>query len=71
MKLWWSINIIWIVIIVSGAIYMMVRKVDGAGVVQTMPLRLVSLAILAVFAIFIALCQWLALYFIHKNQSAQ
>lgn len=51
MKLWKLMNIVWSLILLGLIVVIMVRKVDGAGVVQTSAMRLLALAILAVFAL--------------------
>ncbi|AKP67747.1 DUF3923 family protein [Companilactobacillus ginsenosidimutans] len=68
MKIWWGINIVWIILFVVNAIFVMLRKVDATGAQQTMQVRLFTLGILGIFFIFIVLCQLLALYFIKRSQ---
>ncbi|MDN3955185.1 DUF3923 family protein [Sporolactobacillus laevolacticus] len=35
MKLWWTANVVWLVLFVMGAVFIFLRKVDGTGAVQT------------------------------------
>lgn len=67
MKIWRKINIAWLVLFIIGVIFISVRKVDGSGVVQTPQIRMISLAVLGVFFIFICLCQLVVLYFVKRR----
>jgi len=67
MIIWWVINIVWLFIFAVGAIFIGVRKVDGAGAVQTPEIRLVSFAILGIVFIIVVLFQLVFLYFVRKN----
>lgn len=67
MKIWWLINIAWLFIFAVGAIFIGVRKVDGAGAVQTPEIRMVSFVILGIVFIFIVLIQLISLYFVRKS----
>ncbi|MGG3798590.1 DUF3923 family protein [Metabacillus fastidiosus] len=67
MKMWWVINIVWLFIFAVGAIFIGVRKVDGAGVVQNPEIRMVSFAILGILFIMVVLFQLVFLYFARKN----
>ncbi|MCH4132036.1 MAG: DUF3923 family protein [Companilactobacillus sp.] len=58
---------IWAAIFVSGAVFLLVRKYDAAGIYQTTELRLSALAVEGAFLIFIGLCQALAYYFIKRS----
>lgn len=57
MKTWWKFNFFWLVMFVIGVLWIMVRKVDGAGVVQNGDAKSISLLVLLAFAILIAACQ--------------
>lgn len=46
-------SIVWLILFIILTIFIMMRHVDGAGVVQTMPIKLINLAVLAVFAIIV------------------
>jgi len=50
-----------------GVVYIMQRKLDGAGIPQTPPLKWASLAVLGSVFILIALCQALVLYFVKRS----
>lgn len=67
MRTWWFINIVWLFIFAVGAIFIGVRKVDGAGVVQSPEIRMVSFAILGIVFIIVVLIQLIFLYFVRKN----
>ncbi|WP_125761490.1 DUF3923 family protein [Companilactobacillus hulinensis] len=66
-KIWRIINIAWIIIFVFLTILILLRKIDGTGAVQTTQARLVSLGVLAVFAIIIILCQIIWLRVINRK----
>lgn len=65
MKIWWLLNIVWLIIFAAGAIFIGVRKVDGAGAVQTPEIKMLSFGILAVVFLFIILFQLIQLAIIH------
>ena len=57
MKSWWEFNFFWLLMFAIGVLWIMVRKVDGAGVAQNDQTRLISLLVLAAFAVLIIICQ--------------
>ncbi|WP_370082863.1 DUF3923 family protein [Lysinibacillus sp. RC46] len=65
MKIWWALNIVWLFIFAAGAIFIGVREVDYAGVVQTPEVRMVSFIILGIVFLFVVLFQLMLLIFIH------
>lgn len=65
MKIWWLLNIVWLIIFAAGAIFIGVRKVDGAGAVQTPEIKMLSFGILAVVFLFVILFQLIQLVIIH------
>ncbi|MFJ3390419.1 MULTISPECIES: DUF3923 family protein [unclassified Lysinibacillus] len=65
MKIWWALNIVWLFIFAAGAIFIGVREVDFAGVVQTPEVRMVSFIILGILFLFVVLFQLMLLIFIH------
>ncbi|CAJ1187725.1 DUF3923 family protein [Companilactobacillus nantensis] len=68
MKVWHGLNIFWLIMFLIGAVFIMVRNVDGAGAVQTPQVKLVSLAVLFGFYLFIWVCQFITLYFIKSHK---
>ncbi|WP_258380336.1 DUF3923 family protein [Lactobacillus helveticus] len=46
-------SVIWLILFILLAIFIMMRHVDGDGVVQTMPIKLINLAVLAIFALIV------------------
>ncbi|MGE6261027.1 DUF3923 family protein [Heyndrickxia sporothermodurans] len=67
MKMWWVINIVWLFIFAVLAIFIGVRKVDGAGVVQTPEIRMVTFVIFGIVFIIVVLIQLVFLYFARKK----
>jgi hypothetical protein len=65
--MWWAINIVWLIIFAVGAIFIGVRKVDAAGVVQTPEIKMISFAILGIVFIVVVLFQLIFLYFFRKS----
>lgn len=65
MKIWWALNIVWLFIFAAGAIFIGLREVDFAGVVQTLEVRMVSFIILGILFLFVVLFQLMLLIFIH------
>jgi len=49
---WWVANIFWMMLFAAGTLFVFMRKVDGAGVVQTFETKLVSFIVLAIAFIF-------------------
>ena len=70
MKIWWAINFVWLFIFAAGVIFIGVRKVDFAGVVQTSEIKMVSFIILGVAFLIVVLFQLILLiyfYFVRKS----
>ncbi|MEI5989645.1 DUF3923 family protein [Enterococcus crotali] len=57
MKKWWAVNVVWLVIFIGGLIHLLNRAVDGSGEEQTLGLRMISIAILAVLFFFVLFIQ--------------
>lgn len=68
MKVWHWLNIIWLVLFIIGIVFVLVRKVDGVGAVQTPQVKMISVMVLLGFYLFIWLCQLITLYFIKKHK---
>ncbi|WP_176344299.1 DUF3923 family protein [Priestia aryabhattai] len=49
---WWIANIIWIILFVVGTAVVWTREVDGAGVTQTLELKLFAFIVLLIAFIF-------------------
>ncbi|MDM5249358.1 DUF3923 family protein [Lysinibacillus sp. G4S2] len=73
MKIWWAINIMWLIIFAVGAIFIGVRKIDAVGVVQTPEIKMVSFAILGIVFIGVVLFQLILLIFLRfvRKNTAQ
>ena len=69
MKLWWATSLLWLALFGATAVFIVVRDVDAAGVVQTPELRLIAFAILGVAFVFVLLCQLVFLYFARKRKA--
>ena len=67
MKLWWGATIFWLVIFSVLAIVIGTRQVDGAGIVQTPEIRMITFVILGVAFMFILIVQLFWLYFARKR----
>ncbi|MCM3239403.1 DUF3923 family protein [Heyndrickxia oleronia] len=67
MKLWWVANVFWLVIFAILAIISGTRQVDGAGVVQTPEIRIITFIILGVAFVFILIIQLIWFYFVRKR----
>ena len=64
-------SVIWLILFILLAIFIMMRHVDGAGVVQTMPIKLINLAVLAVFALIVLVGHLIWLLIVRKRQNIQ
>ncbi|MFO1441962.1 DUF3923 family protein [Bacillus sp. Bva_UNVM-123] len=67
-KIWWLLNVVWLVIFAGGALFITMRGVDAAGITQTPELKMISSIIWGILFIFIVLVQ-LILFFavVRKN----
>lgn len=65
--MWWAINIVWLIIFAVGAIFIGVREVDAAGVLQTPEIKMISFAILGIVFIVVVLFQLIFLFFVRKS----
>lgn len=62
-------SVIWLILFILLAIFIMIRHVDGAGVVQTMPIKLINSAVLAVFALIVLVGHLIWLLIVQKRQN--
>ncbi|MCT0165521.1 DUF3923 family protein [Lactobacillus helveticus] len=62
-------SVIWLILFILLAIFIMMRHVDGAGVVQTMPIKLINSAVLAVFALIVLVGHLIWLLIVQKRQN--
>lgn len=69
MKTWWEFNFFWVLMLAIGVLWIMVRKVDGAGVAQTTQGRIANLLVLAAVAVLIVVCQ--TIIFIAQKRKAK
>ncbi|WP_203362946.1 DUF3923 family protein [Bacillus sp. REN10] len=67
MKIWWLINMVWLLIFAVGAVFIGIREVDGAGAVQTPEIRMVSFIVLGIAFIMVVVIQLVFLYFVRRN----
>jgi len=67
MKVWRLVNILCLIVFIALLIFVMVRRIDGTGAVQTPEARMISVLVLVVFYIFVGLFQLLVLHFIKKH----
>ena len=56
-KTWWIINVVWVILFAALTIWIMVRKIDGAGVQQSFPIKMMSLSIIGGLFVLVAICQ--------------
>ena len=68
MRGWWVSLIIEILILGGLGIFVMLRQVDGAGVVQTLPAKLASLAVVGILAVVVIGIQVLILIPIRRKR---
>ncbi|MBE2976972.1 DUF3923 family protein [Priestia megaterium] len=62
---WWIANMIWIILFAVGTVVVWTREVDGAGVTQTLALKLLAFIVLLIAFIFPLIIQviWLIVNF--------
>lgn len=68
--IWWAVNIVWLLIFSGIAVFIGARNVDGAGIVQTPEVKMVSFIILGIMFLIVLLVQLIFLYFIKKSTKA-
>ena len=66
--MWWAINNVWLIIFAVGAIFIGVREVDAAGVVQTPEIKMISFAVLGIVFMVVVLFQLIFLFLLEKVQ---
>jgi heme/copper-type cytochrome/quinol oxidase subunit 2 len=66
MKIWWTANIVWLVLFVMGTFFISLRKVDGTGAVQTPEAQLISLVVLGIAFIIVLLIQLILGFLVQK-----
>ncbi|WP_155591044.1 DUF3923 family protein [Lysinibacillus cavernae] len=64
-KIWWLINIVWLLLFAASAVFIGVRKVDAAGAVQTPEIKMLSFGVLGVVFLFVVIFQLIQLIFIY------
>lgn len=69
MKLWWIVNVFWLIVFSILSIIIATRQIDGAGAVQTPEIRIITFIMLAVPFVFILIVQLIWFYFIRKRTS--
>ncbi|WP_342503896.1 DUF3923 family protein [Lysinibacillus sp. FSL L8-0126] len=67
--IWWAINIVWLLIFSALAVFIGVRNIDAAGMVQTPAIKMVSFIILGIVFLVVMLIQLIFLYFIRKSNT--
>ncbi|MBZ2202137.1 MULTISPECIES: DUF3923 family protein [Lactobacillaceae] len=60
-KTWWITNSVLLIIFILMAVFMMLRKVDGAGVVQNFQTRIASVSVLGVMLLIIIVVETILL----------
>lgn len=68
-KIWWLSNVIWLILFLSGIVLITIRRVDGAGVIQTPQTKLIALVVLGVFGLFILLAQLLIYWLVCRKRA--
>lgn len=66
-RAWLTLNFGWFVIFLAGAFFIMYRKVDGAGAIQTSDAKLVSFIVWVGLFVLIGLVE-LAVYFVFRRK---
>ncbi|WP_299515975.1 DUF3923 family protein [uncultured Rummeliibacillus sp.] len=68
LKVWWLSNLIWLIIFSILSFVIFIRRVDGAGTIQTPANKLATFIVLVVFFIFIVLIQLVLLLFVKPRK---
>ncbi|MFS0781295.1 DUF3923 family protein [Bacillus sp. 1P06AnD] len=67
MKIWWVVNVFWLVIFTILAIIIGTRQEDGAGAVQTPEIRIITFIIWGIAFVFILIIQLIWFYIVRKR----
>uniref|UniRef100_UPI0020C057DD DUF3923 family protein n=1 Tax=Lysinibacillus fusiformis TaxID=28031 RepID=UPI0020C057DD len=65
--IWWAMLPLWLLIFSALAVFIGVRNVDAAGMVQTPAIKMVSFILLGIVFLVVMLIQFIVLYFIRKT----
>ena len=68
LKVWWLSNLLWLIIFSILSFVIFIRKVDGAGTIQTPATKLAAFIVLVIFFIFIVLTQLVLLLFVKRSK---
>ncbi|WP_285299902.1 DUF3923 family protein [Lactiplantibacillus plantarum] len=68
LKVWWLSNLIWLIIFSILSFVIFIRKVAGAGTIQTPATKLAAFIVLVVFFIVILLIQLVLLLFVKHRK---
>lgn len=68
MKAWWFSNLIIAIIFGLMTVFLMIRRVDGAGAIQTPGAKLASLMVLGVVFLFVVFIQLMVLFGIQRRK---
>ena len=68
LKVWWLSNLLWLIIFSILSFVIFIRKVDGAGTIQTPATKLAAFIVLVIFFIFIVLPQLVLLLFVKRSK---
>ncbi|MGM0239656.1 DUF3923 family protein [Enterococcus sp. AZ103] len=73
MKIWWCLNVVWLLLFGYGAYWFLTQKNDWTGTPQTLESRILSIIALVVVFLVILLIQLIIGFFIakHKNKKRQ
>lgn len=67
MKAWWITNLIMLILFGLTTVFLMVRRVDGTGAVQTTGDRLAAIGVLGVVLLVVIVVQLIRLAVIRKR----
>lgn len=67
-KIWHYLNMFWIIVFLTAETFILLRKVDATGVIQTPVIRILTSIILICFFAIIAIIQFVIWLFIKKNK---
>ncbi|AUI72824.1 hypothetical protein COSHB9_08960 [Companilactobacillus alimentarius] len=65
-KIWWLINVFWILLYIVTTLFLCFRQVDATGAIQNYSTKLINIAIISIVFLIIAICQLVIFHFIKK-----
>lgn len=71
LKIWHCLNVFWLIIFLATELFILLRRFDGAGAVQTPITRIIASIVLFCFFTIVAIIQLIIWLLIRKNKKTR